>query len=50
MLARGMMDEVRRLLEAGHDDARPPMDGIGYRQLGAGAAGPDARWRTRCGS
>jgi tRNA dimethylallyltransferase len=33
MLARGMMDEVRRLLEAGHDEARPPMDGIGYRQL-----------------
>jgi tRNA dimethylallyltransferase len=33
MLARGMMDEVQRLLEAGHDEARPPMDGIGYRQL-----------------
>jgi tRNA dimethylallyltransferase len=33
MLARGMMDEVRRLLEAGHEEARPPMDGIGYRQL-----------------
>ena len=33
MLARGMMDEVRRLLEAGHETARPPMDGIGYRQL-----------------
>jgi tRNA dimethylallyltransferase len=33
MLARGMMDEVRRLLEAGHEGARPPMDGIGYRQL-----------------
>lgn len=33
MLARGMMDEVRRLLEAGHDPARPPMDGIGYRHL-----------------
>jgi tRNA dimethylallyltransferase len=33
MLARGMMDEVRRLLEAGHEAARPPMDGIGYRQL-----------------
>jgi tRNA dimethylallyltransferase len=33
MLARGMMNEVQRLLEAGHDPARPPMDGIGYRQL-----------------
>ena len=33
MLARGMMDEVRCLLEAGHEEARPPMDGIGYRQL-----------------
>ena len=33
MLARGMMDEVRRLLAAGHEEARPPMDGIGYRQL-----------------
>jgi tRNA dimethylallyltransferase len=33
MLARGMMDEVRHLLDAGHDPARPPMDGIGYRQL-----------------
>ena len=33
MLARGMMEEVRELLEAGHDENRPPMDGIGYRQL-----------------
>jgi len=33
MLARGMMDEVRRLLEAGHEEAHPPLDGIGYRQL-----------------
>jgi tRNA dimethylallyltransferase len=33
MVARGMMDEVRRLVEAGHDPARPPMDGIGYRPL-----------------
>jgi tRNA dimethylallyltransferase len=33
MLARGMMDEVRRLIEAGHQPGRPPMDGIGYRQL-----------------
>jgi tRNA dimethylallyltransferase len=33
MLARGMMEEVRGLLEAGHEEDRPPMDGIGYRQL-----------------
>ena len=32
-MARGMMDEVRRLVEAGHDPALPPMDGIGYRQV-----------------
>jgi tRNA dimethylallyltransferase len=24
---------VRRLIEAGHQPGRPPMDGIGYRQL-----------------
>jgi len=39
MLARGMMDEVRRLLDAGHDPARPPMDGIGYRPLARAARG-----------
>jgi tRNA dimethylallyltransferase len=39
MLARGMMDEVRRLLEAGHEEARPPMDGIGYRQLALAVRG-----------
>lgn len=33
MLARGMMDEARRLVHGGHEPARPPMDGIGYRQL-----------------
>jgi tRNA dimethylallyltransferase len=33
MVARGMMDEVRRLREAGYEPSRPPMDGIGYRQL-----------------
>jgi tRNA dimethylallyltransferase len=33
MLARGMMDEARHLVEAGREPARPPMDGIGYRQL-----------------
>jgi tRNA dimethylallyltransferase len=39
MLARGMMDEVRRLLQAGYDPARPPMDGIGYRQLALAVRG-----------
>jgi tRNA dimethylallyltransferase len=39
MVARGMMDEVRRLLEAGHDPARPPMDGIGYRPLALALSG-----------
>jgi tRNA dimethylallyltransferase len=39
MLARGMMDEVRRLLEAGHDPERPPMDGIGYGPLTLAARG-----------
>jgi tRNA dimethylallyltransferase len=39
MLARGMMDEVRRLLEAGHDPERAPMDGIGYRPLALAARG-----------
>jgi tRNA dimethylallyltransferase len=33
MVAHGMMDEVRRLLEAGYDPERPPMDGIGYRHF-----------------
>jgi tRNA dimethylallyltransferase len=32
MLAGGMMDEVRRLLDAGHDPALPAMGSIGYRQ------------------
>lgn len=39
MLARGMMDEVERLLAAGHDPERPPMDGIGYRPLALAARG-----------
>jgi tRNA dimethylallyltransferase len=39
MHARGMMDEVRRLLEAGYDPGRPPMDGIGYRPLALAVQG-----------
>jgi tRNA dimethylallyltransferase len=33
MVERGMMEEVTRLLDAGYDPERPPMDGIGYRPL-----------------
>ena len=33
MVERGMMGEVRRLLEAGYDEALPAMGGIGYRQF-----------------
>ena len=39
MLAGGMMEEVHRLLAAGHDETAPGMAGIGYRQLAAVAAG-----------
>jgi len=39
MLAGGMMDEVRRLLAAGHDETSPGMAGIGYRQWAAVARG-----------
>ena len=39
MLAGGMMDEVRRLLAAGHDETAPGMAGIGYRQWAAVAKG-----------
>ena len=35
MLAGGMMQEVRRLLAAGHDETSPGMAGIGYRQMAA---------------
>ncbi|HYB71295.1 MAG TPA: tRNA (adenosine(37)-N6)-dimethylallyltransferase MiaA [Candidatus Bathyarchaeia archaeon] len=39
MLDRGMMDEVQRLLQAGYDPERPPLDGIGYRPLARAARG-----------
>jgi tRNA dimethylallyltransferase len=35
MVAGGMMDEVRRLREAGYGTTLPAMGGIGYRQLAA---------------
>ena len=33
MVARGMLSEVKGLLEAGYDEALPAMGGIGYRQF-----------------
>ncbi len=33
MLARGMIEEVRRLLAAGYQESLPAMGGIGYRQF-----------------
>lgn len=33
MLAQGLVDEVRRLLEAGYDPNLPALTGIGYRQI-----------------
>ncbi|HEY7040960.1 MAG TPA: tRNA (adenosine(37)-N6)-dimethylallyltransferase MiaA [Methylomirabilota bacterium] len=39
MVVRGMMEEVTRLLDAGYDPERPPMDGIGYRPLVLAARG-----------
>jgi tRNA dimethylallyltransferase len=35
MVARGMLDEVERLLAAGYDESLPAMGGIGYRQFSA---------------
>jgi len=35
MFARGMMEEVRRLLDSGYDVGLPSMGGIGYRQFAA---------------
>ena len=39
MARDGLLDEVRRLLAAGHGESRPAMDGIGYRQFCAVARG-----------
>jgi tRNA dimethylallyltransferase len=39
MLARGMMNEVERLLGAGYGESLPAMDGIGYRQCCAALRG-----------
>jgi tRNA dimethylallyltransferase len=39
MVARGMMEEVKALLQAGHAGMAPGMATIGYRQLAAAAHG-----------
>lgn len=39
MMAAGLLDEVRRLDEAGYDRDLPSMSGLGYRQLTAYLAG-----------
>jgi len=39
MVSRGMIGEVRRLLDAGYDERLPSMGGIGYRQFCAVLAG-----------
>jgi tRNA dimethylallyltransferase len=39
MLAHGMMEEVKQLLDAGYGDQAPGMATIGYRQLAAAAQG-----------
>jgi tRNA dimethylallyltransferase len=39
MAARGMMEEVARLLAAGYDESLPAMGGIGYRQFCAVVSG-----------
>jgi tRNA dimethylallyltransferase len=51
MVARGMMDEVRRLLAAGFDESLPAMGGIGYRQFSAvlrGRLDPKEAERLMC--
>ena len=39
MVAGGLVDEVRGLIEAGHDPERPPMAAVGYRQIAAALRG-----------
>ncbi|MCL6518093.1 tRNA (adenosine(37)-N6)-dimethylallyltransferase MiaA [Alicyclobacillus sp.] len=39
MMARGLLDEVRRLLERGYDRSLPSMQAIGYKELAAHLAG-----------
>jgi tRNA dimethylallyltransferase len=43
MIASGLEDEVRQLLERGYDAALPAMHGIGYRQFVAVARGTTTR-------
>ena len=39
MVARGMVEEVRRLLAAGYDPDKPPLKTVGYRQIAAAVRG-----------
>ena len=39
MVARGLVEEVRRLLADGYDPAKPPLKTVGYRQIAAAARG-----------
>jgi len=51
MVARGMVDEVERLLAAGYDESLPAMGGIGYRQFSAvlrGRLDPKEAERLMC--
>ena len=39
MIARGLVEEVRRLIGSGYRVDRPPLSSIGYREIGAWLAG-----------
>ena len=39
MIDDGLVDEVRRLLEAGYDPGAPPLGTVGYRQIAAAVRG-----------
>jgi tRNA dimethylallyltransferase len=39
MVARGLVDEVRALLAAGHDPGKAPLKTVGYRQIAAALGG-----------
>ena len=39
MVARGLVEEVRRLLADGYDPQKPPLKTVGYRQIAAAARG-----------
>jgi tRNA dimethylallyltransferase len=39
MIEQGLVEEVQRLLEAGHDPGAPPLGTLGYRQIAAAIRG-----------